>query len=112
MKAFRSLLTVVLTSGLLSSCGDALDQISSGEDTGYKASLTASPAAQKISNEGTATVTFRFGFTSVVGIQETDLSKYTQGEHWHWQLLAVSFVAFVALIIPGILYNKRVRDGI
>ncbi|MBQ7750626.1 MAG: hypothetical protein IJR77_05300 [Bacteroidales bacterium] len=34
------------------------------------------------------------------------------GELWHWQLLAVALVAIIALIVPGILYNKRVRDGI
>lgn len=35
-----------------------------------------------------------------------------RGELWHWQLLATALVAVVALIVPGILYNKSVRDGI
>ncbi|MBQ7750625.1 MAG: Ig-like domain-containing protein [Bacteroidales bacterium] len=77
MKAFRQFFIIALAAGLAASCGDALDQISTGEDTGWKASLTATPASTKISNDGTATVTFRFGITSVVGVQETDLSKYT-----------------------------------
>ncbi|MBR4788164.1 MAG: hypothetical protein IK030_00440 [Bacteroidales bacterium] len=34
-----------------------------------------------------------------------------RGELWHWQLFAVALVAIVALVIPGILYNKRMRDG-
>ena len=77
MKAFRLSLILALSAGLAASCGDALDQISTGEDTGWKAFLTANPAAVKISNAGTATVTFRFGFTNVIGVQEMDLSKYT-----------------------------------
>ena len=35
-----------------------------------------------------------------------------QGEYWHWQILAVSVVSAVTLIIPGYLYNKRIKDGV
>ena len=34
------------------------------------------------------------------------------GELWFWQLLCVTAVSAVSLIIPGMLFNKRVRDGI
>ena len=44
----------------------------------------------------------------VIGIA----SFLLRGELWYWQLLMVSLVALVALVIPGVLYNKRVRDGI
>ena len=35
-----------------------------------------------------------------------------QGSLWPWQMLALALVAVVALVIPGILYKKRFRDGI
>lgn len=35
-----------------------------------------------------------------------------QGEIWPWQLLAISVVAAIALIIPGILYHKQYQNGV
>ncbi len=35
-----------------------------------------------------------------------------QGELWTWQLLAIVLVALVALIVPGHMYEKRVKDGV
>lgn len=35
-----------------------------------------------------------------------------QGDLWTWQILAVVLVAVVALIVPGHLFEKRVKDGV
>lgn len=35
-----------------------------------------------------------------------------QGDLWPWQLLAVAVCAVVALIVPGYLFEKSVKDGI
>ena len=35
-----------------------------------------------------------------------------QGELWAWQMLAIVASAAVALIIPGHIYQKSVKDGI
>lgn len=35
-----------------------------------------------------------------------------QGELWSWQMLCVVAVAVVALLLPGLLFNQRVRRGV
>ncbi|MBP5567027.1 MAG: hypothetical protein J6X57_06050 [Bacteroidales bacterium] len=35
-----------------------------------------------------------------------------QGEFWHWQLLCIVLCALVAMIIPGHLFEKSVKNGI
>ena len=35
-----------------------------------------------------------------------------QGDLWVWQMLALSVVAFVSLVLPGIQYKRSIRDGV
>ena len=35
-----------------------------------------------------------------------------QGELWIWQMLAIVALAIVSLIIPGYLFNKKVKNGV
>ena len=35
-----------------------------------------------------------------------------QGDLWFWQTLAIVVVALVALVLPGVLFNKSVKSGI
>ena len=35
-----------------------------------------------------------------------------QGDLWIWQTLAIVVAALVALVFPGVLFNKSVKSGI
>ena len=35
-----------------------------------------------------------------------------QGELWVWQTLAIALCAIVALIVPGYMFEKKVKDGV
>ena len=48
----------------------------------------------------------------LIGCAAGMASFLLRGDLWHWQLLSVAMVALVSLIVPGILYNRRVRDGV
>lgn len=48
---------------------------------------------------------FLFGFLGLV-------SFILQGDIWVYQILCIVTVAVVALIIPGYLYERRVKNGI
>lgn len=77
MKLLRLLPMLPLTVGLLSSCIEKTEIGDESKDMSLKASLAASPAQAKISADGTAVFTFSFGFTNMLGVTVTDLSKYT-----------------------------------
>ena len=76
MKPFRLLSMMALVAGLFASCSD-IDIKEDGEDKSLQASLAASPVQARISADGTAVFTFKFGFTDMTGVAVTDLSKYT-----------------------------------
>ncbi|MBR4809485.1 MAG: hypothetical protein IK031_04325 [Bacteroidales bacterium] len=48
----------------------------------------------------------------LVGASIGFLSFLLQAELWAWQTLAVALCAIVALIIPGCLFEKRIKDGV
>lgn len=57
----------------------------------------------------------RFRPKMICGLVGTAISLGSfmlKGELWSWQLLAISLVAAIGLIVPGIRYNKCVRGGI
>lgn len=45
---------------------------------------------------------------AVIGI----LSFTLQGDLWTWQMLTLSLASVAALVIPGILYKIRIRNGV
>ena len=40
------------------------------------------------------------------------LSFLLEGELWVWQTLAIALCAIVALIVPGYMFEKKVKDGV
>ena len=48
----------------------------------------------------------------IVGFAVGIASFILKGDLWIWQLLCVAFTAIAALIIPGYLYKKRIRNGV
>jgi len=77
MKRIKLISVLALAAGLFVSCFEVEDE-EGGTLLGgsYSAGLTASPGAQKIALDGTATVTFSFDFKDAKG-RTQDISKYT-----------------------------------
>ncbi|MBP5636739.1 MAG: hypothetical protein J6X25_04390, partial [Bacteroidales bacterium] len=48
----------------------------------------------------------------IVGIAIGIGAFLLQGELWIWQTLAVALCAIVALIVPGYIYQRKVKDGV
>ena len=63
---------------------------------------------------------FVFGFAGVYSLFHLPLTCLLvgigafllQGDLWVWQMLALSVVAFVSLVLPGIQYKRSIRNGV
>ena len=77
MKVFRFVSVLALAAGLLAGCsqleGPNGEKIELG---GHNAALSATPASQKISQSGSASVTFSFSLATAAGVKE-DVKNFT-----------------------------------